>query len=385
VIVGFVLVVLAAAGGVAYALRPRPVPPTYVTDGSYVFDANVRNAETLIRKENQRVAGTHRSYVTVGFVFPTNPSDQARHALEGAYAAQYEANHAGTGPLVRLVLAHDTPWQPSATALTRQHPIAVAGFAAGDGKLEQALTKAHIPTISAMHSDTTTVSIAPPFEDETVAAIRFLNGNPDPHNRLPSAPRVWVMQDRNGADSYASALGTEFTQVLKADGRLAYQIVGPGSEYDSGVPAAGTVLAASVMQGGAAVCRTHVDVVYFAGRATDLAAALGVLAGRPCAASQPLTVLTGSDAVQLAGHPAFPATANLDVYVTALAQPGGLTTFGQLFPKEPNTAQDDGWAILSHDAVLAARTPTQPAADPPLPIARLGADGSLAYVGTSTG
>jgi hypothetical protein len=387
VLIGFVLVVVAAAGGVAYAIHPRGVPPTYVTDGSFVFDANVSNAETTILRENQRVTGTHRRFVTIGFVFPASPPDRSRHALEGAYVAQYEANHGtGAGPLVRLELARDTPWQPTATALTRAHPTAVAGFAAEDTKLEQALTAARIPTISAMHTDTAaTVSIAPPFEDETVAAIRFLNGNPDPRHRLPVAPRMWVVQDRNDADFYASALGTGFTQVLKDDGTRPYQIVGPGSEYDSGVPAAATVLAASVTQGGADVCRTHVDVVYFAGRATDLAAALGVLARRPCAASQPLTVLTGSDAMRLAGHPVFPATANLDVLVTALTQPGGLPTFGHFFPKEPATAQDDGWVILCHDSVLAARTPAPPAANPALPIVRLGADGSLAYLGTSTG
>lgn len=392
VLAAFVLVVIAAAGAVAYVLRPQPVPPTYVTDGSFVFDANVRGVETLIHQENQRVAGTRRRAVTIGFVIPAGPPDQARHALEGAYLAQYEANHAATaGPLVRLVIARDTPWQPTATALARERPAAVAGFAAGDAKLEQALTAAHIPTVSAMHTDITgTVSIAPAFTAETVAAIRFLNGNPDPHNRLTASPRVWMMQDRNDADTYASALGSEFTRVLRADGTRAYQIVGPGSEFDSSVPSAGTVLAASVTDGGAAMCRTHVGVVYFAGRATDFAAALGVLARRPCAANQPLTVLTGSDAVQLAGHPVFPASANLDVYVTALAYPtttqAAVASFGRLFPKEPASALDDGWAILCDDAVTAARTPTTAtASDPAMPVVQLGADGSTTYVGTSAG
>lgn len=392
VLVAFVLVVIAAAGGVAYVLRPRPVPPTYVTDGSFVFDANVRGVETLIHQENQRVAGTRRRAVTIGFVIPAGPPDQARHALEGAYLAQYEANRDATaGPLVRLVIARDTPWQPTATALTRERPAAVAGFAAGDAKLEQALTAAHIPTVSAMHTDITgTVSIAPPFTAETVAAIRFLNGDPDPHNRLPASPRVWMMQDRDDADTYAGALGTEFTQVLRADGTRPYQIVGPGSEFDSSVPSAGTVLTASVGDGSAGMCRTHVSVVYFAGRATDLAAALGVLARRPCAASQPLTVLTGSDAVQLAGHPVFPASANLDVYVTALAYPtttqAATASFGRLFPREPAGALADGWAILCHDAVTEARTPTAATtSDPAMPVVQLGADGSTTYVGTSAG
>lgn len=393
VLVTFVLVVIAAAGGgVAYVLRPRPVPPTYVTDGSFVFDANVRGVETLIHQENQRVAGTRRRAVTIGFVIPSGPPDQARHALEGAYLAQYQANHGATaGPLVRLVIARDMPWQPTATALTHERPAAVAGFAAGDAKLEQALTAAHIPTVSAMHTDTTgTVSIAPAFTAETVAAIRFLNRNPDPHNRLPAAPRIWMMQDRSDADTYAGALGSQFTQVLKNDGTRAYQIVGPGSEFDSSVPSAGTVLAASVTDGGADVCRAHVGVVYFAGRATDFAAALGVLAHRPCAASQPLTVLTGSDAVQLAGHPVFPASANLDVYVTALAYPtttqAGAASFGRLFPKEPASALADGWAILCANAVTAARTPTAATtSDPAIPVVQLGPDGSTSYVGTSAG
>ena len=66
------------------------------------------------------------------------------------------------------------------------------------------------------------------------------------------------MQDENDADGYAIALGNAYPAALRAADD---QIVGPGSEYDSSVPAAATMLAASATAGGDGVCRSHVNVV----------------------------------------------------------------------------------------------------------------------------
>lgn len=425
IVVSSVLVVLAAGSGFAYAMRPVPVPPTYVTDGSFVFDANVRHVETLIHQENQWADRQHRPVVTIAVVAPMDPApalgwdaDATRHALEGAYLAQYQANHLQPGgALVRLVVAGDTPLPQTESALLSEKPAAVAGFGAGAADLAQELAAAHVMVVDAANDGISgAVSVAPAISDETIAGIRFLNGNPDPHNPLPATPRIWLMRDVNDANGYADALALRLTQVLAQDGSRPYHIVGPGSEYDSAVPAAGTVLTASVTAGAAAVCRTGVNVVYFAGSAPELANALTVLAHRPCAASRPLTVLTGSDAIRLAGQHLWPAAGNLDVYVTALASPGmwgatpatGFATYARDFPTEPGTALDDGWAILFHDSVLtavtAARSQSAPAAvtvqgasgslkfdstgDPvgkAIPVVQLGPDGSLTYRGLSAG
>lgn len=406
-IVTLFVIVLAAAGGVAYALRPSPPAPVYVTDGAHVFNKNLRSVENLVHQQNNWVTSTKKPYLTIAVV--AGPG--SRHAVEGAYLAQYEINHPTGTPatkLVRLLLTDDSTAQPTAAALAGQHVVAVTGLGSGDADLAHALAARHIAMVGTggLAGISGLVRVTPSYPDEVLAAIRFLDGNPDPHNPLPARPRMWLMQDENDADGYAIELGAAYALALHGEH---FQIVGPGSEYDSSVPAAATVLAASATAGGDGVCRSHVNVVYFAGTAADLPATLSRLATRSCARSQPLTVLTGSDAAQLVGHadlwPA--ASANMDVYFTALASPGRLAGqsangFRRAFPKEPADALDDGAAIVSHDAALTAVAAARgtlttvhgasgdlcfdkagDAVDRPIPIVQLSASGVLTYRGVA--
>jgi hypothetical protein len=391
----------------------------YVTDGAHVLNKNLRSVENLVRQQNKWVTSTGKHFVSIAVVV----GPDSRHAVEGAYLAQYEINHPTGKPatsLVRLLLAEDSAWQQTAAALVAQHVIAVTGLGGADADLAHALAARHIAMVGT--GDLTGISglvrVTPTYPDEVRAAIQFLDGNPDPHNRLPARPRMWLMQDENDADGYAIALGDAYPAALKAADD---QVVGPGSEYDSSVPAAAAMLAASATAGGHGVCLSHVNVVYFAGTAADLPATLAKLAQRSCAKTQPLTVLTGSDAARLTGHAdLWPATsANMDVYFTAQASPGLWTRrpalaapattawfgeaphgFRHAFPAEPADALDDGTVIVSHDAVLAAAnrgavTPVPGASgylcfdkagdpvDRAIPIVQLSASGVLTYRGVS--
>lgn len=67
-----------------------------MTDGSYEFSEGVATVSRLIAIENERVRGSGAPYVRVALLAPLNPGPlspaQIRHALEGAFVAQREAN-----------------------------------------------------------------------------------------------------------------------------------------------------------------------------------------------------------------------------------------------------------------------------------------------------
>jgi hypothetical protein len=207
--------------------------------------------------------------------------------------------------------------------------------------------------------------VTPTAADQAQAAVRLLG----------SSPRVWLIEDQHGGDTSGA-----FLRALRSRHD---QVVGPGSEYDSSVPSL-TALSAT----GEGVCRSKATAVYFAGRGADLRTALAGLARRSCARSRHLTVVAGNDATEAAGQALWPAaTGNLNVYVTGLAHPEMWTKqpsaadpattawfgthpygFTHMFPGDPKALQD-GWAIVSHDAVLTAvdaihEAPTVNAATP---------------------
>ena len=113
----FVLAVVVAAGAwAAVHFCPRTV---YVTDGSHVFNDNLRAVEAKILTEDEWVEHSGLPYVSIAVaatmtpqpaVEPVGPT-RTRHAIEGAYLAQYEANHPSGpqgrpgAPLVKLLLA----------------------------------------------------------------------------------------------------------------------------------------------------------------------------------------------------------------------------------------------------------------------------------------
>lgn len=392
---------VAVAGAGAYRLWPRTV---YLTYGSHVFSANLRGVEAKIAAENAWVARSGQPFVTIAVAATMSPDPQAepldpnrtRHAIEGAYLAQYESNHP-SGPhgppgrlLVKLLLAdegsREASWSPLATALQRaivpDHLVAVTGLGISVASTSKLISRLEAgPEPLAMVGSVLTgsefartrgmVQVSPTTEQQAMAGVDFLAGLAG----LPGHVRVWVVQDQNATDGYASALGSEFPKAIRhlpAAQRQRFTLVRPGTQYNSSLPFAATVLSGI----GSTICQSGANVVYFAGRGVDLRGLLTGLASRDCAASQPLTVLTGSDASELIGQgELWPRGASLTAYYTALASPdvwrldAGYVApapaawfdhysygfFGQ-FPAEPGDALQDGWAIMFHDGVLAAQT-----------------------------
>jgi hypothetical protein len=92
-----------------------------VSATGYYFDRPLfREAVRAIDRENDSL--DPGSYVTVALLEPFTATDpdnlaDALHELQGAYLAQYQANHASNGesPAIRLVLANpgaaDAPWE----------------------------------------------------------------------------------------------------------------------------------------------------------------------------------------------------------------------------------------------------------------------------------
>jgi ABC-type branched-subunit amino acid transport system substrate-binding protein len=388
--VALLIVIMLVITGTTYYLWPRTI---YVTDGSHVFNSNLREVENLIRAENERVTSTGQPYVSIAFLQTMRPianidgvTDTAvRHQLEGAYVAQWAANHPlgkPQLPLIRLLLAdegnQEQSWSTAAAELERavgtdDHLVAVTGLGISVGNtssLVQELADHQIAMVGAtLTADDLSgipgmVRVAPTNSDEATAAVKYL----DRDTAIPPTARVLLVQDQNKKDDYAASLGKAFTTLLARSTAKQYLQVNPAMAYDSSLAEAGTILGANTQR----VCSTNVDIVYFAGRGDDLQGFLSGLAARDCAATKPLTVVTGDGASDLAGRPLWQGnSANLTVVFTGLAHPemwqrdasaaAGATVakfgqcgscFGGLFRAE---SLDDGEAIMAHDAMLTAQ------------------------------
>jgi len=399
-------VLLVAVGLAAYHFWPQTV---YITYGDYTFNANLSSVEAKIKAENNWVANSGKPFVTIAVaatmspqpaVEPLTPS-RILHAIEGAYLAQYESNHpdgpsARPGaPLIKLALAdlgsQEVSWQQVAAGLqgmvgTPDNLVAVTGLGISVtntlqlvGQLEK--TPQGIGMVGSVLTGTKfagmkgLVLISPTNDDQASAAARLLDASSNPFGPLPSKVKVLIAQDQNDNDDYAESLGTGFTSALASvnhdpESQRKFQIVSPGIVYDSGLPDAGTVLAASST--GDSVCHSGAQVVYFAGRGADLQGLLTGLAHRYCQSTQPLIVLTGSDAAQLSGQSnLWPSVANMTVFYTGLASPDTWSSqpnaadpsisawFGAKYPYGfqqtfPGESLNDGWGIMYFDGVLTA-------------------------------
>ncbi|KAA2261796.1 ABC transporter substrate-binding protein [Solihabitans fulvus] len=390
--VGLLLVV----GGGLYRFWPHD-EPTYVTDGSYVFNESLRAVEGLIRTENQRVADSHLDYVRVVFTDPMSPvpgvdpntHESVRRDVEGAYLAQLAWNRPNGKPPVpqiQLFLADEGSqlgaWQATAAAIVHtDRVVAVAGLGVSVDNarsLVAELARHKIAIVAgAITGDHMTLSkdepgpvpgmvrVAPTNSDEAAATLYYLDRDPE----VPDNATVVVVQDQNNNDDFAATLGSAFVQTLEADKTRGHTIAQPGMVYDSRLTASGTILAAAANR----VCDQHADVVYFAGRGNALQGFLGGLASRSCASARHLTVVGATDLLRQAGETMWRSgqSANMTVISPAITNPDMWsrdanaasaetsarftahcgTCFPTLFPGE---SLADGDAVLSHDSVWTA-------------------------------
>jgi ABC-type branched-subunit amino acid transport system substrate-binding protein len=357
-----------------------------VTDGSYVFTPELAEVQGLVRAENEAVTASGKTFVSIALMIPmtltendTTPVEWVRHHLEGAYVAQYRANHdpaTGDQPLIRLLLANPgsglARWEPVVTELERRraapdHLVAVAGIALSLTTSLDAvrrLSAAKIPVFaSTLTSDDLKdidglLRMAPTNAAQARAAATHVKAD---------ARTALLVQDNAEAELYAKTLAESFSATFADD---AHRFVGQTEFFDSRLGGVGNTFLQMIPN----ICTARPDVLYFAGRGEHLLVLVAQLVERNCK-DHPIRIVSGDD-LSVVPFPAElarrAAQAGVEVLFTALAHPDAwreapaefdpqstyylrdevcTVCFPVLFPKD---GLDDASAIMSYDAVLTA-------------------------------
>jgi hypothetical protein len=373
-----------------------------VTDGSYVFNESYREIEKKIAAENQWVDDTVNDpgtkpdrAVTIAVLDPMTVTDtsplgvaEVRNRLEGAYTAQYRANH-GTAagdrdPLIRLVLAnegsHQQDWKRVVDQLVRmkdgEAPLtAVVGLGVSIDLTEKAakeLSDHDIPTVGAIttadqlnHTNIPGFVRVSPSNRDYVAALRaYLQRRP----QLDSAILVFDSNSGSRGDIFAESLREDLTNEMRDLLKFYDQgFVGKSIPSDTNP---------GLFQGITSnICAVKPKVVFFAGRKIDLHGFLDSLGSRVCRET-PMTVVTvDADPGVFDGDEQALRDEKITVVYADATDPRGWVrnpaTAPQHFAEFRRAYEergfeiahlDDGGAISSHDAVLTAAKATRVAA-----------------------
>ncbi|HZN16996.1 MAG TPA: hypothetical protein VFB84_02235 [Micromonosporaceae bacterium] len=376
-----------------------------VTASGFPFwadDSQLANVMDLIAKENRAVEQlTDRARVTIAYLIsvPVGESgagsrSSLRHELEGAYLAQWHHNHNNDGtitddvPLLRLLVANNgnraTHWEPVVDQLIGladgPHPLlAVVGLGNSLDTTRQAIARldAHqipmVATVITADDMSTTgkpvqslVRVAPTNSDEAKAAANHLRSR---------ARNPLIVHDANPDDLYTRTLVQAFRGQFGDAGRGI-----PAETYNTKLPGVRSAFVTMM----ANICQRRPDVIYYAGRGAELEELVKAMAGRPCRDLH-VDIVTGDSAAHLANRLTGQAAdqelvnslrSNITLRYTGLAHPGSWKAglgdaftpgslsidnscehcFRGLFPSEQ---QDDGRAIMAHDAMLTAITAVQ--------------------------
>ncbi|MES4888201.1 hypothetical protein [Streptomyces sp. NPDC096012] len=366
-----------------------------VATGPYDFgQARLRAVVAAIGRENDRLEPG--GFVTVALMLPytsTSPTSLSdiQHQLQGAYLAQYQANHDSNGeaPQIRLVLANPGAtgdhWRQAVDRLTRMTTSAdrlraVAGIGQSTDTNKRAveeLTRRHIPVIgSSITADDLAngqrgrdpfpglARVSPTNTDEARALASFAK---------VSAGKALLVYDRPG-DPYTRTLQKSFAALIKGSPYEPQPFTPPADRSAEGTTAN------TFRQITHLVCDTsrQTDTLLFAGRHTQLRQFVNALGGRGCQ-DRRFTVLTGDEASYLTHEKKLDRSAlehNLSVRYTSLAHPdawtkdpaptgGSAADFAALRElltaagREPMgpigaTALDDGQLIIGYDTLRLA-------------------------------
>ncbi|MET9108924.1 hypothetical protein [Streptomyces zhihengii] len=325
------LVVLGGAAWIAYAvLGPDPAcgqgieergpdgreECTGVTDGSFVFADNLAAVSARIKAENERVRD--EPHVSVAVMLPmtaAQPFEQRKtlHEVQGAYLAQYRANHDSNSkkPAIRLLLAnpgrnHDH-WRAVAEQLGdmsesgKDNLRAVIGFDVSTATTQAAIAyltrERGIPVVggpitaddlgnSAARPDAYPglARVVPTTTDQARALSHF-NKDIDPKHTL-------VVEDIRTGDNYVDALKRAFAERTAGSPRAPEQYRAPDEFHEEGT----TANAFDQMVD--TICTSPARVIYFAGRPVQLRQFVNELGNRGCTEKK-YTVITGSGASTL--------------------------------------------------------------------------------------
>ncbi len=369
-----------------------------VTDGAATFapELGLQTILARIKQENDAVVSSGTPFVSIGYVVPL-PRDATsghltslRHELQGAYLAQWRANHRdglGDAPLIRLLVINIgeqagqqgsvIPGVIQLVADPAEHLVAVAGLSLSLDATKQAirsLSNAGIPMIaSRLTADDLNITpgqpvrgvfqIAPTTSAQTAAAAGVLR-----------SAATLLIQDINRSDAYTNALAEQFHRAFT---NLPESKLLEPERYDSSLPAVENTF----VQMMSSICIKQPAAIYYAGRGASLPGFLAALAGRPCPELK-IDLFTGSNVVDLTATLRQQLTAsnedgiaanlraNITLRYTGLAHPSMWSDqqrflpaatrifqqdcaicFTRVFPQEQ---LDDGSAIISYDTLLVA-------------------------------
>jgi ABC-type branched-subunit amino acid transport system substrate-binding protein len=316
-----------------------------LTDGSQVFDPRLAGVERLIHTENDSVTASGKPWVAIAYLVPMTLNEGSAITLEGvheelqgAYVAQWEANHThayGDLPMLKLYLVNEGPDQGSWPTAVKQilaatgdgrGVVAVAGLGDSVDATRAAATEMSDAQLAMFGTAITAdnlngtrysslVRVAPTNLDEVKAALAFLPS-------LPSrGSTAMLVADTNAADDYTRTWATGVESLYPVGGR---RFVWAPETFNRTLSAEGD----RFVQISGVVCERQPQVVFFAGRAKDLETFIGALGARGC--GDPVTVISGDDdlidsgtttAADYTAYLSALSTGNITLYSTALAHP----------------------------------------------------------------
>ncbi|MDA3624742.1 hypothetical protein OU415_04775 [Saccharopolyspora sp. WRP15-2] len=359
-------------------------------------DPTMNALQQRIAQHNSEITG--EDFITVVVLNNMTPdpgSDSAallnvQHGVMGAIAAQARVNTTSVvgsqRPPVKLLLANygaNARWQSEAVQAIldhrdEQHIVAVVGLGQSlDGTRTAASTLSanKVAVISALAS-ADNMNRDPVSNDFIERFYRIAPTNVDAanaavsHLREVNAQKVMLVRDNSSSDIYSRTLGDSFEQAYRAGyghDVPSEQIFTSPSEPLEGVTR-DTFLQPQFANVYGRMCLEKPDLIYFAGRGSDLKAFLRAV-GEGGACSLPeVDLLTSDDASSLLGGqlPDMPAT-KVNVFYTSVATAdmwkntdqtdnrANYQAFANAFASQDlDDDLRDGYAMAHHDALLLA-------------------------------
>lgn len=391
-----------------------------VTAADFPFnpdDQQFTVAENRIRDLDRQVVNSGRPYVTVALLTSLTWTDTTAlsrskiiHQLEGAAVALDRVNNkgvTGNAPLIELLLANEgvdedhygQVIEQLAGMTTGAHPLdAVIGMGVSSGATVTGavrLSRAGVLMVASnITGDVLDSARIPGFSrvstanhDDVAAIAAYLATRPDLHRTmLVHAATSAQASTGDAADYYTTSLAADFHAQLDK-----YATV-PSEPFDETVPGNSFQVIATNL----CTSTDPPDVVLYAGREPDLPQFIQDLAQRPCVRT-PITLVVGTDSSDLvtaaddpqqtsqiraeltAGQitvlcPAWVAPQNWATPAGAGSAPAGFAAFAAEFDALFTTNNDfgtqlnDGYAVMTHDALLTAANAIRLATQPPVTV-----------------
>lgn len=282
-----------------------------VSSDGYDFGIRpLRQVTRAIGRENASALSAKAPYATVALLLPLTSADpgyrtKVLHELQGAFLAQYRANHLSNNlaPKIRLALANAGSADAHAPEVVRQlltmtdapdHLRAVSGVGTSSAAAQDAVRELTKNEIAVVGTTITGDELANNAKREPYPGLaRVSPTNSDEGRALTQvsraeADKALLVEDKRTGDYYTSSLKTAFNKLLKDSPYPARQFSSPEDPTEDGTTS-NTFLTMTGF-----ICATEATTIYFAGRHTQLRQFVNALGARGCQ-TNPYTIVTGDE------------------------------------------------------------------------------------------